>query len=136
MLGKLLGEGSGKTTGVRVLAHEEGQEVKVEVSVRGSGKLLGVDTTDLGTYWQTVRPGGVLYGEGHLVAMTQDGEVADFTGIGHGKPTGPSPAAHYGVCGSFQTTSQKLAHLNTVATVMEWDVAEDESYHYKLWEWI
>ncbi|MFQ5875360.1 MAG: hypothetical protein ACE5JL_16390 [Dehalococcoidia bacterium] len=134
MLGELLGEASGKTTGVRVLP-TEGQQVKVEVSFQGSGKLLGVDMTDTGTYWQTIRPGGVLYGEGHVLMMTKEGEIADFTGFGVGRPTGPSPAAHYGVCGSFQTTSEKLAHLNTIATVFEYDVAEDGSYHWKMWEW-
>jgi len=134
MLGKLLGEASGKTTGVRVLP-TEGQQVKVEVSFQGSGKLLAAEITDIGTYWQTVRPGGVLYGEGHLLMMTKDGEIADWTGFGVGRPTGPSPAAHYGVCGSFQTGSQKLAHLNSVATVIEYDVAEDGSYRWKMWEW-
>ncbi len=134
MLGKLLGEASGKTTGVRVLP-TEGQQVKVEVSFQGSGKLLEAEITDIGTYWQTVRPGGVLYGEGHLLMMTKDGEIADWTGFGVGRPTGPSPAAHYGVCGSFQTGSRKLAHLNSVATVIEYDVAEDGSYRWKMWEW-
>jgi hypothetical protein len=134
MLGELLGEGSGKITAVRVLP-TEGQQVKLEVSIQGSGKLLGVDTTDTSTYWQTVRPGGVLYGEGHWVAMTRDGDIADWIGFGVGKPTGPASAAHYGVCGSFQTASGKLAHLTSVATVMEYDTAEDGSYRYTLWEW-
>ena len=39
MLGQQLGEASGKITGVRVLP-TEGQQVKVEVSFQGSGKLL------------------------------------------------------------------------------------------------
>lgn len=134
MLGELLGEASGKTAGVRVLP-TEGQQVKVEVSFQGNGKLLGVGITDTGTYWQTVRPGGVFYGEGHVLMMTKDGEIADWTGFGVGRPTGPAPAAHYGVCGSVQTTSQKLSRLNSVATVVEFDVAEDGSYHWKLWEW-
>jgi hypothetical protein len=134
MLGELLGEASGRTTGVRVLP-TEGQQVKIEVSFQGSGRLSGVEMTDTGTYWQTIRPGGVLYGEGHVLIMTRAGELADWTGFGVGRPTGPSPAAHYAVCGSFQTASQKLAHLNTIATVIEYDVAEDGSYHWKLWEW-
>ena len=134
MLGELLGEGSGKTTAVRVLP-TEGQQVKVEVSLQGSGKLLGVETTDTVTYWQTIRPGGMLYGEGHWLVMTRDGDLADWTGFGVGKPTGPAPAAHYGVCGAFQTASGKLAPLTSVATVLEYDVAEDGSYHYQIWEW-
>jgi hypothetical protein len=135
MLGQLLGEASGRTTGIRVLP-TEGQQVKVEVSFQGSGKLLGVDISDVGTYWQTVRPGGVLYGEGHVLFTTNDGEIADWTGFGVGKPTGPAPAAHYAVCGSTQTTSGKLGHLNTVAAAIEYDVHQDGSYQWKFWEWI
>src|SRR5262249_1964342 len=129
MLGKLLGEGSGKTTGVRLLP-TEGQQVKVEVSFQGSGKLLEVDITDIGNYLQTVRHGGVLHCEGHVLFTTYDGEIADWTGFGVGKPTGPAPAVHYAVCGSFQTTSEKLAYVNTVATPIEFDVDQDGSYHW------
>ena len=63
MLDNLLGELSGKATFGRVLPTEE-QRVKVEVSIQGSGELRGEKVTVFGTYWQTVRPGGVLYGEG------------------------------------------------------------------------
>ena len=134
MLGELIGEASGKITGIRVLPNE-GQQVKVEVSFQGSGKLLEAEMTDIGTYWQIVRPGGVLYGEGHVLMMTKDGEIGDWKGVGIGKPTGPSPAAHYACCGSFQTASEKLGRLNSVVIVNEFDVAEDGSYHWKAWEW-
>jgi hypothetical protein len=134
MVGELLGEFSGKISGIRVLP-TEGQQVKIEVSFRGSGKLLGMDATDLSTYCQTIRPGGVLYGEGRVLMMTKEGDIADWTGFGIGRPTGASPAAHYAVCGSIQTTAQKLAKLNSVATVIEYDSAEDGSYRYKIWEW-
>jgi hypothetical protein len=134
MLGELLGESTGKITGTRVLP-SEGQQIKVEVSFQGSGTLLGEAITDIGTYWQTIRPEGVLYGEGHVLMMTRDGTIADWTGFGVGQPTGPSPAAHYAVCGSFQPTSGKLARLASVANAIEYDVEQDGSYHWKLWEW-
>jgi hypothetical protein len=134
MLGELLGEGSGKVTAVRVLP-TEGQQVRLEVSIQGKSKLLGVETTDTATYSQTVRPGNVLYGEGHWVVMSREGEIADWTGFGVGKPTGPAPAAHYGVCGSFHTASGRLARLSSLATVLEYDTAEDGTYHFKIWEW-
>ena len=134
MLGELLGESTGKITGTRVLP-SEGQQIKVEVSFQGSGTLLGEAITDIGTYWQTIRPEGVLYGEGHVLMMTRDGAIADWTGFGVGRPTGPAPAAHYGVCGSFQPASGKLARLASVANAIEYDVEQDGSYHWKLWEW-
>jgi hypothetical protein len=134
MLGELLGESAGTITGTRVLP-SEGQQVKVEVSGQGSGQLLGEAMTDMFTYWQTVRPGGVFYGEGHVLLMTPSGEIAAWSGFGVGQPTGPSPAAHYAVCGSFQPTSGKLARLASVATATEYDVEQDGSYRWKMWEW-
>jgi hypothetical protein len=133
-LGEQLGESSGKVTGSRVLA-PEGQQVKVEVSFEGRGKMLGEDIADMGTYWQTVRPGGVLYGEGDTLWLTNDGESVLWRGFGVGHPTGPPPAGHFAVCGSAQTESQSLSRLNSVATVIEYDVDAEGNYHWTLWEW-
>lgn len=68
--------------------------------------------TDLGAYWQVFRPGGVLYGEGQVVMLTDDGELAPWIGGGAGRPTGPGYAA-------------KLARLNGVTTAIEYEVEED-----------
>jgi hypothetical protein len=133
-LGDQIGEVSGRITGTRVLA-PEGQQVKVEVSIEGHGKILGEDIADLGTYWQTVRPGGELYGEGNNIWLTNDGENVLWRGFGIGYPTGPPPAGHLGVCGSQQTESQRLAPLNSVATVVELDVDAEGNYRYTVWEW-
>ena len=134
MLGELLGEAAGKITGTRVLP-SEGQQIKVEVSFQGSGTLLGEAITSIGTYWHTIRPEGVVYGEGHVLMMTQDGAIADWTGFGVGRPTGPAPAAHYGVYGAFLAGSGRLAYLASVANASEYEVEQDGSYHWKLWEW-
>jgi hypothetical protein len=134
-LGDQIGEASGRITGTRVLA-PEGQPVKVEVALQGSGTMLGQQITDVGTYWQTLRPGGVLYGEGDNLFLTADGESAQWTGFGVGKPTGPFPAGHFAVCGSAQTDSQALGRLNEVATAIEFDVGEDGSYRWTAWEWV
>jgi hypothetical protein len=71
----------GKITGNRVLP-PEGQAPKVETSQQQSGKILGVEVTDMGTYWSVARPSGGLYGDGQGVTMTKDGEVAIWTGQG------------------------------------------------------
>jgi len=62
-LGDQIGEASGRVTGTRVITPLVGtqQQARIEVSFQGSGTLLGQDITDIGTYWQTLRPGGVLY---------------------------------------------------------------------------
>jgi hypothetical protein len=134
MLGELLGEAAGKITGTRVLP-SEGQQIKLEVSLQGSGTLLGEAITNIGTYWHTITPEGVVYGEGHVLMMTQDDASADWTGFGVGRPTGPAPAAHYGVYGSFLSASGKLAYLASVANASEYEVEQDGSYHWKLWAW-
>lgn len=134
MLGDRLGESSGKITSTRVLP-SEGQQVWIEVSFQGHGTLLGQAISDTGTYRQTVRPGGVLYGEGHVLMIGTNGDIVDWTGGGVGRPTGPGYKASYGVWGSAQTSSEKLARLGQVADVIEYEVEEDGSYRWTMWEW-
>jgi hypothetical protein len=134
MLGQKLGGSSGKIIGMRVLP-SDGQQVYVEVSFQGRGTLLGQDFTDVGTYQQTVRPGGVLYGEGHVLMMTATGDVADWIGGGVGKQLGAGFKASYGVYGAFQSASGKLEQLTTAATAIEYEIDEDGSYRWQAWEW-
>ncbi len=135
MLGEQLGEASGTVTGVRVLG-TEGEDHKLEVSFRGRGEMLGVGITDMGIFVQTIRPGGVLIGEdSNVLMLTDDGETVSWKGFGVGRPTGPGFSSSWGVAGSAQTASQKMARLNAVATVVEYEVEEDGSYRWKLWEW-
>ena len=65
MLGELIGQCTGKVTGIRVLP-TEGQYARLEVSLRGEGRLVGQPITDFGAHVQTVRPGGMLQGEAHV----------------------------------------------------------------------
>jgi hypothetical protein len=112
-----------------------GHTQQIEVSFQGSGRLLGHDITDIGTYVQTLRPGGVLYGEGDVFYITADGESAQWRGFGVGRPTGPFPAGHFAVCGSIETESRALRRLNEIATVAEYDVDQEGNYHYTTWRW-
>ena len=134
MLGERLGEASGKITGIRVLP-TEGQQIKLEVSFQGQGTLLGQSITDFGTYWQTMRPGGTLYGEGHVLMLSSTGDVADWVGGGVGRAIGAGFKASYGVYGSFQSAQGALERLGTVATAIEYETEEDGSYRWQLWEW-
>jgi hypothetical protein len=134
-LGDQIGEASGKITGTRVVTPLGGHTRQIEVSFQGSGSLLGHDITDIGTYVQTLRPGGVLYGEGDVLYITADGESAQWRGFGVGRPTGPFPAGHFAVCGSAQTESQALSRFNEIATVNEFDVDQEGNYRYTMLEW-
>ena len=130
MLGEMLGEGRGKITGQRVLP-----DGKVEVSFQQSNKILGVETTEIGTYTSEMRPDGTLCGEGQGVEMTKDGETAMWKGSGVGRFTRPGAASYRGAI-YYQTTSKKqLARLNGVAAVFEYETDENGNTSGKFWEW-
>lgn len=133
MLGEVLSEERGKVTGRRVLP-SEGQGPKVEISFQASGNLLGTESTDMGTYWSVVRPDGALYGEGQGVIMTQDGDRASWIGSGVGRFTTGGGVSWRGAV-YYQTESPKLARLNGIAVVFEYEVDENDNTYGKLWEW-
>lgn len=58
MLGEQVLELTGKRIGRRVLSTDGG--FKVEVSFEDSGKLLGQQVNNMGTYWSGPRPDGSL----------------------------------------------------------------------------
>jgi hypothetical protein len=135
-LGDQIGQASGRVTGTRVITPlGTQQQAQIEVSFQGSGTLLGQNITDIGTYWQTLKAGGVLYGEGDVLYITGDGQSAHWRGFGVGRPTGAFPAGHFAVCGSFETDSPALGRLNEIATVTEYDVDQEGNYRYTFSEW-
>ncbi|MCS4538123.1 MAG: hypothetical protein HYY67_04610 [Thaumarchaeota archaeon] len=133
-LGEMLGEERGKITGTRVLP-SDGQGPKIETSFQASGKILGVEHSDIGTYLSVMRPSGVIYGEGQGVIMTKDGETVSWTGSGVGKPTGRGAAARFSYSITYQTMSQRLARLNSVVGVGEYEADENGNTYSKTWEW-
>ncbi len=134
MLGEVIADFSGQLTGTKVL-ESDGPVPKIEASVKGSGKLLGLDATVIGTYWQTIRGKGRLYGEGRVVFMTSDGRVANWTGFGIGSITGSGFSSSWGVCGRFHTDSPDIERLNDVATVSEYDSDENGDWTWHITEW-
>jgi hypothetical protein len=133
MLGEMLGEERGKVTGYRVLP-SDGHGPKVEVSFQASGQILGIEGNDLGTYWSAPKAGGFLYGEGQGVLMTRDGDMASWVGQGVGK-LGPGGSASWRGAIYYSTTSTKLARLNGVAIVFEYEVDQQGNTSSKVWEW-
>jgi hypothetical protein len=132
-LGEVLGEGRGKITAMRVLP-----DGKMEVSQQGTGKLLGSEITDAVTYRTVMRPNGTAYGEGDQIIMSSDGSAV-WKGSGVGKPIGQGGGGggwKYAYAGAFQTVaSQKWGRLLDVHTVGEYDVDQNQNYHWKMWEW-
>ncbi|MBI3155246.1 MAG: hypothetical protein HYZ20_07535 [Burkholderiales bacterium] len=135
MLGEKLYDVTGKVTGQRVLSGAAPGEVVLEVSFQGTGKVRGIDTLESGTYTCRMKPSGVLEGIGQGLSMTADGESVTWQGTGIGKPTGKGMGASWRGAIYYCTTSQKLAHLNTVASVFEWDVDEHGNTLARTFEW-
>jgi hypothetical protein len=136
MLGELIFESKGKITGQRVLSVENGIP-KLEVSVTGTGIFNGnLDVTETWTYWTIQRTDGTSYGEGKGVIMTKDGgEVATATGHGEGRMT-ESGKMKYSGTNFYETNSKnKLAFLNHLIGVNEYNVDRSGNYENKLWEW-
>jgi hypothetical protein len=132
MLGEQIGSGQGKRTARRVTAVEP--VFKVEVSFEDTSKILGVEGMNIGTYTSSPRSDGTLYGEGQGVFATLDGQTVTWKGIGTGvlKPGG---AVSYRGCLTYSTTSPKLARLNAIAGVFEFDSDAAGNTVTKTWEW-
>ena len=134
MLGEILYEEKGKTTGVRVLT-SEGDDVKVEVSLQAQGKILGVQETSMWTYWSKTRSDGTIYGEGQGFMTTKDGDVIHLTGSGACRAAGSDGSVRYRGAVHFHTASLKLAKLNGTVGVHEYDVDAEGNTVGKIWEW-
>ncbi len=132
MLGPQIEEGQGKRTGRRIIATEP--EPKFEATAEETQKLLGVEGMTIITYTASIKPDGSLHGEGEGVFLSPQGDRVTWKGIGVGRLT-EGGAIHY--CGSlsFTTTSQKLAKLNGISGVFQWEIDAQGNTHSKIWEY-
>jgi hypothetical protein len=131
MLGELLYEASGKRTARRVVSTEP---LEVEVSFEGAGKVLGMDSMEIGTYQSLLRDDGTIYGEGEGVVMTLEGDRMTWKGAGAGK-FGDRGAVSYRGAIFYTTASAKLARFNGIAAVFEFETDENGNTRVKVWEW-
>jgi hypothetical protein len=131
VLGELIGETRGKRLVRRVLSSSP---PKVEVSFEDAGKMVGVDVNGFGTYTSDVRADGSLYGEGEGLYMSAAGDMLAWKGSGMGKFTADGGVSYRGIL-YYRTTSPKLARLNSVAGVFEYEVDAKGESRTKVWEW-
>ena len=120
---------------MRVLPSQPGHGPKMELTFQSTGKILGMDFNNIGTLQSVPKSEGVLYFEGQGSVTTKDGEMAPWTTQGVGKPTGPGMATSLRGTVLFQTSSQKLARLNTMCVIVEAETDENGNLSAKLWEW-
>lgn len=129
MLGDMIGEFNGQVTGVRILP-----EGKVETSERASGTILGRDATWLATSISTPMPNGGVMAEGDAVVTTKEGDVVMIKKSGIGWSDGNGRKTRRGVF-FHMTQSQKLARLNKVVGIWEFESEKNGNWHVKIWEW-
>jgi len=133
MQGDKIGESSGRVTSQRVLPNPGGGP-KMETSFQATGKLLGVEETETGTYCSVVRPAGTLYGEGQGVIMGKEGDLATWVGQGVGT-IGKAGAVSYRGAVYYQSSSPRWSRLNSVAAIFEYEVDGQGNTRAQLWEW-
>ena len=125
MLGEQIGETIGKRIVRRVLSSDP---VKVEVTFEDTGKMLGIGVNGFGTYSSQVRPDGTIYGEGEGAYTTADGELLAWKGSGLGRFKEGGAVSYRGIL-YYRTNSQKLARLNTVTGVFEYEASASGETH-------
>lgn len=133
MLGDIIGEETGKIYGTRVLPFEGGAS-KVESSMQATGRLLGVEVTNIATIWGAMRPDGTLYIEGQGVVMANDGGAANFVGWGFGRFTASGGVSYRGAI-NCPSASGSLARLNSTIIPFESEVDADQNITWRFWEW-
>jgi hypothetical protein len=127
MMGDLIGEFKGKNTGWRVLP-----DGKIETTAQGTGKILGIDAFLVSTSVGTMT-NGIFMGEVNSVFTTMEGETIMSKGVAVGYPSGNGGATRGA---SIHTTqSQKLARLNKVVGMHEYETDMDDNWTGKIWEW-
>ena len=133
MLGDLIYESKGKIIAQRVL-NTEGP--KIETSFSASGTYNGSEVVEMATYWSMAKSPGLLYGEGHGVLMIKGGtEVATWKGAGTGKMIVAGKISFRGAIYFFTNSLGRLASLNGIVGVYEYETREDGSTLAKIWEW-
>ncbi|MBI3743187.1 MAG: hypothetical protein HY261_02745 [Chloroflexi bacterium] len=132
MLGEKIGEETGQTIGRRVLPGDG--MPSMEVSFQAQGKVLGMESSDVGTYVATMGPDGLLRGTGQGILMTKDGEGASWKGHGVGKMTKNGGVSWRGSL-VYMTMSPKLARLNSIVGLFEYEVDATGKTLGKIWEW-
>ena len=134
MLGEILVQETGSMTGIRVLPPENG-ETMVEVSLATQGTIRDIGQNCIWTYWSKTRADGTVYGEGHGVMTTADGDVIHLRGAGASKAPGPDGVVHYRGAVYLTTAAGKLSDLNGAVGVHEYDVDAEGSTKATWWEW-
>jgi hypothetical protein len=131
MIGQEIGGGRGKRTGRRVIGTEP---LRVEASFEDTGKLLGLDGMNIGTYLATPKPDGSLYGQGEGAFASLNGEMATWHGMGTGA-FGPDGSVRYRGTLSFSSSGATLAKLNSAVVLFDFTIDAQGNTQSTFWDW-
>jgi hypothetical protein len=135
MLGEMIGEFHGKSTGMRVLPGDDYRYIKMEISYAGQGTLLGEPAQDMGTLETFERVPGQTYGTGQGMLFGAGGGVI-YNQHGIGRMTGEGMSTHVMFSAACQApTEGPLARLNGVLLVGEQDIDAEGNMTTRLYEW-
>ena len=139
MLGELIYESTGKIVSRRVVDNGDinSLSAKVELSYSGSGYMLGIgNVTETWTFVNTHLSNNIIQGIGKGVIMTDDGNgVATATELGRGFHMSPETIVYPGARVFSADSNSKLAFLNELVGVTQWEVDSLGNYKVKMWQW-
>jgi hypothetical protein len=129
----LIIEEQGKITNQRVL--EVHPHPIIESTFVANQTILGdIPARDLGTYWATLYTDGSVYGEGHGISTTTDGEMVTWTAEGVGN-TNPEGDVRFEGSLFFHTSSEgELSHLNNKVGFFDYEVDSEGNTSASVWE--
>jgi hypothetical protein len=137
MLGELIYESSGKIVSQKVVDTGDDPSAKVELSYSGSGYMQGIgNVTETWTFVNTHLRNNIIQGIGKGVIMTDDGNgVATATELGRGFHMSPETIVYPGARVFSADSNGKLAFLNELVGVTQWEVDSLGNYKVKMWQW-
>jgi hypothetical protein len=139
MLGELIYESSGKIVSQKVVDTGDiyNPSAKVELSYSGSGYMQGIgNVTETWTFVNTHLKNNITQGIGKGVIMTDDGNgVATATELGRGFHMSPETIVYPGARVFSADSNGKLAFLNELVGVTQWEVDSLGNYKVKMWQW-
>ena len=133
MLGDVIHEITGKKVGWRVLP-PDGLGPRMEISYQGTGKILGVETSETGTYTAVARPNGTFFAEAQGISIADNGGIISWTSQGIGTPDGNRMVSYRGVI-FFESTSPVFSSLSMITGISEYEVSEDGPLSGRVWAW-
>lgn len=132
--GSPLAQGKDRPTGMRVLDLTP-LGPRVEFSLSGSCTMWGNEVGYMATYISTPRVNGTLFGVGHGVFMSPDGEIVPWRAAGIGTPTGRGFATNYHGSICVDATEGKLEKLSAAPLLIEEEMDESGNGVFKAYEY-